>query len=193
MRAKPKRVLSSEKRQSRRLQYQHLRKQGLRPFADAKLASWEKRLLARSLRLVLETSIGSMRHTPETERTVKKIIPLAARELKPAMKDKLPADQWNVFCQLMDWYARNPKFPPEIKSFPQKIMDLGKKLSQDSLLKFSGRLISRTFFRLKNEERPEHRKEQFDFQKDLEFQLKHDIGISLIYIKDFLEKLVDLS
>ncbi len=191
MKPKPGR-LPAEERRNRRLQYQHLRKEGLKPFAEVKLKPWEKRLLARSLRIVLQTSIGDKRKSTETVETVKKIIPIAAQELKPMAKELIPEGQYEIFCQLMDWYTENPKefpakgvFPPGF--CPQKILDLGQRLSQKSFLRISGTILARTFFRAKNEERPSHRDKQFDFKKDLEFQLKHDIAHSLWFIRGFLE------
>lgn len=175
-------------RQNRR-EYLNARREGWKLFEGTKTKPWEKRLLVKSLRVVLGSGIGAGRKINETPDVLKGIIPLAAKELKEVTRSQIPEKDWLIFSKLMNWYAKNPKeFAHGIRP-PEEIRELGKRLNEKSFRQIESVMVKSRMmtFRIKNEDRWYH-KDRLTFQEALEFQLRHDIVHSLHFITNFLEQ-----
>ena len=117
-----KRKISPLQRQNRQ-SYRAARKAGWKLFRDAKLAPWKRKLAARALTIALRTRLGITRKSNESAISVKMIIPFAAQGLKAATVGRIPDDQHQIFCKLMDWYAisKSKEFYPFSRPVPEKI------------------------------------------------------------------------
>ncbi|MFA4855956.1 MAG: hypothetical protein WC634_05225 [archaeon] len=167
--------------------YRTARKAGWKLFREAKLAPWERKLAAKALTVALRTHLGMGRKSNESAISVKLIIPFAAQGLKAEMKGKIPSEQWSTFSTLMDWYAANPlEFNSLSRIPPKEIRGLGKLIDTASYDAISTKVSSAyATFGIENTERP-YTRNKADFEKDLEFQLNHDIFFAILFVKNFL-------
>jgi len=167
-----------------RTSYLAARRVGWKPLAETRLLPWETRLLSKSLRAVLETGIGSARSPQQTADILKRIIPLAAKEIVGAMGEQISVEDRRILNQLLSWRARNPGITPTAK-----IIALGKELGETTLRKVNHvvALSRSSTFKIEHEERW-YRKSKTTFQENLDFQLKHDIQGALFEIQNFLRQ-----
>ena len=170
-----------------RRKYLGARKAGWMPLQGTALEPWERRLAAKSLRTVLEHGVGSERKIDATNKAMRKIAPIAAKELKGVIKGKIPEKDWHAFCRLMDWYAE--KLPEYGRPLPEEIRRLGKEIDERANTTIRGAIAKSASdpFEIRQEGRYYHRQSP-DFKADIEFQLKHDINYTLSTIRRFLGK-----
>lgn len=164
------------------------RGRGWKPFQEIKTALWERRLIAKSLGVVLNYGIGLDRPKEETILAVQKIVPLAARELKRAMVGKFSAEQYAIFSKRMDLCAKHVYHFSAFKQVPSKMTELAKSFNGKNFSELDDLICNKTIFLL-SEIGGLLSKERTS-EEWLEYQLIHDIGNSLALIKTMLNQVV---
>jgi hypothetical protein len=173
-----------------RKKYLDLRKRGWQPLKDSTAEPWEKRLVARTIRGILSTNIGLEREIKETGKSMRLIIPIAANELASSLSGEISERDASIFLQLAKKFAENPERYGGITGpLPKEIIELGGGLSPEALRKITIGLARANFetFDIVFDKKLKKPTNIPDFEKDLEFQAKHDIFHSLSALKQFLE------
>lgn len=172
-----------------RRRYLVARKKGWKPFSGVVFQPWEKRLWARSLKIVLANGVQPERKIANTENAISLIIPVASAELKQVARGRIPEKDHAAFCKLMDWYAKNPHDFSLGRPLPKAIAELGKQMSPDAESCIND-IVEKSMmdvFDISAEDRQRQRESEH-FGELLEVQVKHDIFHSLALIKMFLQK-----
>jgi hypothetical protein len=120
-----------------------------------------------------------------TSESVRRILPFVAREVAEEVKDKISPNDAQTFSALMERLANSLTIESADGYQPKSLIELKKSITeqgQRAINSAIGRLHQT--FEIDNEERPVHRNDPYDFRKNLEFQIKHDINyaISEIYL-----------